>query len=101
MGYTKSNENREMARKALSNIVVSGGQCTDNLELCQFCPLRMIATRADGSPSSCLAAVLGTNRILDISAATLTATNAKFLQIAQKLLADMAIEDMLEEQDDR
>ena len=101
MGYKNGNKNREMAQIVLSKIVAAGGSCIDNVELCPFCPLKNQAKRPDGSWASCLAAVLGENYILELTHdPTWASANDKYLKAAQKILADMAIEDMLGGQDE-
>lgn len=89
-------KNREMDKKILSEIIAAGGSCRFVTEHCGECPLARAYVRDDGSKGSCLAAVFGGSNTKAWDKCG-TQADHKFLGLAIRLLADIAIEEMLEE----
>lgn len=77
----------------LEKIIEQMGDCDDVLLFqCKNCPLSKLKTKSDGSPMSCIDAT-GTSNMKEIEA------NAVYLELAQRKLADIKMEEILEEED--
>lgn len=73
----------------LQKIINEEGSCTwGNKRVCAVCPLSKLKKRADGNYYSCVEAV-GANNLTEEEA------DAKYKEIAIRLLTDEAIEELL------
>ena len=80
----------QQIRQLLQSIIDNDGECIDmaiTLD-CKDCPISKMANRSDGSRLSCVSVVQAT----DSSTSSL---NAKYKNLAEKLLIDLEIEEIL------